>query len=288
MKTHQELAAAQRFRPGALTINWLSALGTPVIQACVAPKGAQSGTTGGQPFALIRKSQEATTSADELRATHATARTSCGKVAALKRVTVASLRGLVQSSVGQRCHVTVVALDARQQLGAIVKIDADEYPPGSLLPAECDFAEHLGVGRISERKAEIAFAARERPELRRGPVACVRKASADVANIFPEASAFDLTTASAVLESEAAALAAGRVSGNELAASDRPTAKMCDRGALTEAAREAVRMFHLAIARITGHPVISRAPSVSRDAMRRHFLRLFGPLLEAGACEALA
>lgn len=257
MKTHHSLAAAQRFKPGVLIIALPSAPRAPAIQVRGPLQEAQNGITDGQPWALARKSQGAATPADTLRSRHATAQTAPGKMATLKQVTVTGLLGLVESSIGQRCDAGVVALDAQQRLGAVVQIDTHEYPPGSRLPAECDRAGRFGVGRVSMRNAAMALDAQERREIEPGSVACIRKPSADTASIFPGVSAFDLTPVPALIESEAAALAAGRVSGgDELAALDKPIGAMCDGRALTEAAGEAVRMFHLAIARLTGNPLI--------------------------------
>ncbi len=211
-------------------------------------------------------------------------------------------------------------------------IDAGEFPPGSRLPGERDLAERFGVSRVTVREAEIALDAQQRIEIKPGSGAYVRKRSTDAANVLPEVSAFDLTAARAVIESEAAALAAGKINADELAELEKLIAAMCDPAASTEAVNAADRKFHLAIARIAGNPVIeyciqqiwrmrtelpnvqeayarvcnhdngprsdehvvvldalrNRDPAAARSAMRRHFQRLFGSMMEATENEALA
>lgn len=139
----------------------------------------------------------------------------------------------------------------------IVKlIDTGEFPPGSRLPGERDLAERFGVSRVTVREAEIALDARNRIEIKPGSGVYVRKQPAAVKVDFPDVSAYDLTAARVVIESEAAALAASRASEEELAELDALIAAMCEPNASDEAASEADRLFHLAIARISGNPVV--------------------------------
>ena len=135
-------------------------------------------------------------------------------------------------------------------------IEAGEFPPGSRLPGERDLAERFGVSRVTVREAEIALDAQARIEIKPGSGVYVRKRSTEASNSFPDVSAFDLTAARVVIESEAAALAASRATEEDLAELDVLIAAMCESGASDEAASEADRRFHLAIARISGNPVV--------------------------------
>lgn len=135
-------------------------------------------------------------------------------------------------------------------------IDAGEFPPGSRLPGERDLAERFGVSRVTVREAEIALDAQGRIEIKQGSGVYVRKRPANAANNFPDVSAFDLTAARVVIESEAAALAASRASDEDLVELDAIIAAMCDPAASDGSASEADRLFHLTIARISGNPVV--------------------------------
>lgn len=139
----------------------------------------------------------------------------------------------------------------------IVKlIDAGEFPPGSRLPAERELAERFNVSRVTVREAGIALDAQGRIEIRAGSGVYVRRASSDSKDDFPDVTAFDLTAARVVIESEAAALAASRANDADLVELDALVAKMSDPSASDETTSEADRLFHLAIARISGNPVV--------------------------------
>lgn len=135
-------------------------------------------------------------------------------------------------------------------------IDAGEFPPGSRLPGERDLAERFGVSRVTVREAEIALDAQGRIEIKQGSGVYVMKRPTNGANNFPDVSAFDLTAARVVIESEAAALAANRASDEDLAELDAIISVMCAPDASDEVASEADRRFHLTIARISGNPVV--------------------------------
>ena len=73
---------------------------------------------------------------------------------------------------------------------------------------------------------------------------------------LPDVSAFDLTAARAVIEAEAAAMAASRITDAELQDLAGLIAAMVDPASGEAAASEADRQFHLSIARIAGNPVV--------------------------------
>ncbi|MEP2234355.1 MAG: FadR/GntR family transcriptional regulator [Alteripontixanthobacter sp.] len=87
-------------------------------------------------------------------------------------------------------------------------IDDGAFPPGTRLPGERDLAEKLGVSRVTIREAEIALQAVGRLEIKTGSGVYVSEAQPETQAVLPEASAFEVTEARLLIESEAAALAA--------------------------------------------------------------------------------
>lgn len=134
-------------------------------------------------------------------------------------------------------------------------IDAGEFPPGSRLPGERDLAERFGVSRVTVREAEIALEAQGWLAIKTGSGVYVRQ-RAEAIGALPDVSAFDVTAARAVIEAEAAALAARRITDEEVGELDRLVQVMSRQGASDEAAGQADRAFHLGIARISGNPVL--------------------------------
>ncbi len=135
-------------------------------------------------------------------------------------------------------------------------IASGEFPPGSRLPGERDLADRLGVSRVTIREAEIALEAQGWISIRTGSGVYVLNRQVDADGALPNVSAFDLTAARAVIEAEAAALAATRVTDADIAALEELIVAMSDPFAGDEAAGEADRRFHLLIAHLTGNPVI--------------------------------
>ena len=110
-------------------------------------------------------------------------------------------------------------------------IDQGVYPPGSRLPPERELAEMYDVSRPTIREAIIALEVRERVEVKTGSGVYV---TAQHTSAFAEKiiSAFELTQARALVEGEAAALAAHSITDAELQAiqqtlSDMKTADTC-------------------------------------------------------------
>lgn len=136
-------------------------------------------------------------------------------------------------------------------------IESGEFPAGSRLPGERDLADRFDVSRVTVREAEIALEARGRVAIKTGSgVYVLARPTPAAAGSLPDVSAFDLTAARAVIEAEAAALAAAHVTDADLLELDALLAAMSDPAASDEQALEADRSFHLAIARIAGNPVI--------------------------------
>lgn len=136
-------------------------------------------------------------------------------------------------------------------------IESGEFPPGSRLPGERDLAEKFNVSRVTIREAEIALEAQGWLSIRTGSGAYVQPRPADSPDALPRVSAFELTAARAVIEAESAALAAAHISTEEVAELENLIFAMAQSGAEGHArAEEADQQFHLAIARISGNPVI--------------------------------
>ncbi|KAF1720840.1 FadR/GntR family transcriptional regulator [Pseudoxanthomonas wuyuanensis] len=135
-------------------------------------------------------------------------------------------------------------------------IESGEFPAGSRLPGERDLAERFGVSRVTIREAEIALEAQGWIAIKTGSGVYVKPRPIDAHGALPDVSAFDLTAARTVIEAEAAALAAGRISDAEVEELEELVAAMSNPQASEEEAGEYDRKFHLAIARICGNPVV--------------------------------
>lgn len=134
-------------------------------------------------------------------------------------------------------------------------IESGEFPPGSRLPGERDLAERFGVSRVTVREAEIALEARGWITIKTGSGVYV-KSRLDAPGALPDVTAFDVTAARSVIEAEAAALAASRISDEEIGELEALIAVMAEPSATDQTAGEADQSFHMAIARIAGNPVI--------------------------------
>lgn len=90
-------------------------------------------------------------------------------------------------------------------------IDEGAFPPGTRLPGERELAEKLGVSRVTIREAEIALQAVGRLEIKTGSGVYVSDVQPEEQSALPAASAFEVTEARLLVESEAAALAAHNI-----------------------------------------------------------------------------
>lgn len=125
-------------------------------------------------------------------------------------------------------------------------IDEGAYPPGTRLPGERELAEKLGVSRVTIREAEIALQAVGRLEIKTGSGVYVSETKPQHSDALPKASAFEVTEARLLVESEAAALAAHNISDEAIARLEALVEKMSSTD--EEAANEADEQFHLTIA----------------------------------------
>lgn len=125
-------------------------------------------------------------------------------------------------------------------------IDEGAYPPGTRLPGERELAEKLGVSRVTIREAEIALQAIGRLEIKTGSGVFVSEKKHLVGEALPNASAFEVTEARLLVESEAAALAAHNISDEAVAELGGLIEQM--RTGSAQEADEADEQFHLTIA----------------------------------------
>jgi len=149
-----------------------------------------------------------------------------------------------------------MSTDRRYQLIAkqiIGLIESGEFPVGSRLPGERELAERFGVSRVTIREAEIALEAQGYILIRTGSGVYVQARQTCELNFQTDVNAFELTTTRAVIESEAAALAALNITPSALEALEETLRVMARNGDDAEDADEA---FHTIIAQNTGSPII--------------------------------
>ncbi len=139
-----------------------------------------------------------------------------------------------------------------RQIAAL--IDQGVYPPGSRLPGERELAEKFDVSRVTIREAEIALQAIGRLEIKTGSGVYVSEAQSRLVNALPDASAFEVTEARLLVESEAAALAARNITDENIARLEELIEKMGN--ADHEAANEADELFHRTIAEASNNAAI--------------------------------
>jgi len=130
-------------------------------------------------------------------------------------------------------------------------IDSGLYPPGSRLPPERELAESFNVSRPTIREAIIALEVRQRVEVKTSSGVYVLETQNDkqtTINVSP----FELTQARALVEGEAAALAALSITEDELNELEA-TLEAMENG---NEADKADRQFHLIISKATRNNAI--------------------------------
>ena len=134
----------------------------------------------------------------------------------------------------------------------VTMIDDGIFPPNSRLPGERELAEQLSVSRVTVREAEIYLQAQGIIQVKTGSGAYVLDPSKHNGSL-PNVSAFELTEARTLFESEAAALAARDISDETLSLLEEHLKKM--RGSDREA-ELADREFHRTIASASGNAAV--------------------------------
>jgi len=131
------------------------------------------------------------------------------------------------------------------------------YPPGTRLPGERELAERFDVSRVTIREAEIALQALGYVNIKTGSGVYVLDPAEKGSEGLPNISAFELTEARLMFESEAAALAAKEISDETLNMLDELVETMSnDDPQGEEAAQRADREFHLTIAAASGNAAV--------------------------------
>lgn len=136
------------------------------------------------------------------------------------------------------------------------QIGAGKYPPGTRLPAERELADQFGVSRVTIREAEIALQALGRITIKTGSGVYVEESTADQNRGFPDITAFEVTEARALFESEAAALAAEQISDATLAELEKHVGIMATTGPDDAAGEIADHEFHRTIAAASNNAAI--------------------------------
>jgi len=133
-------------------------------------------------------------------------------------------------------------------------IDEGAFPPGSRLPGERELAEKFDVSRVTIREAEIALQAIGRLEIKTGSGVYVSEGALQSEEALPNASAFEVTEARMLIESEAAALAAHNITDEQIDQLEQ----LVDRMSVgdKEDADEADELFHETIATASNNAAI--------------------------------
>ena len=134
----------------------------------------------------------------------------------------------------------------------VTMIEDGIFPPNSRLPGERELAEQLSVSRVTVREAEIYLQAQGIIQVRTGSGAYVLDPSTHNGRL-PNVSAFELTEARTLFESEAAALAARDISDEALGVLEGHLRKL--RSSDGEAVL-ADREFHRTIAAASGNAAV--------------------------------
>lgn len=135
-------------------------------------------------------------------------------------------------------------------------IKSGSYPPGTRLPGERELADRFQVSRLVIREAEISLEALGHVEIRGGSGVYV--CEPDPANLgrLPNVTAFELTQARLMFESESAALAARVITDEQIHELEQTIVRMSDATHDMPDGDDADRSFHLLIAKASGNTAI--------------------------------
>ena len=137
-------------------------------------------------------------------------------------------------------------------------IDSGEYPPGGRLPPERELAERFEVSRPTVREAIIALEALDQVEVKTGSGVYVLGSRSRTKGIDLSISAFELTEARALIEGEAAALAATMITDEQLIELEKALHEMADESADGNLISElADQKFHHIISQTTQNKMLS-------------------------------
>lgn len=125
------------------------------------------------------------------------------------------------------------------------------YQPGDRLPAERELSQTYNVSRPTVREAIIALEVQGFLEVRVGAGAYLQQLPNQGMESEFGVSAFELTEARLLVESETAALAASQISDKEIARLEELVAEIARENELNKGTETADREFHLTIAQAT-------------------------------------
>lgn len=125
------------------------------------------------------------------------------------------------------------------------------FPKGTRLPGERELASRFEVSRVTIREAEISLQARGLIEIKTGSGVYVCEEFNQKLDKFPDVSAFEVTEARSLIESEACALAAKVISDENIQKLEELVLIMG--GTDKEASLAADREFHATIAQASGN-----------------------------------
>ena len=155
-------------------------------------------------------------------------------------------------------------------------IDSGEFPAGGRLPPERELAERFNVSRPTIREAIIALEVLNRVRVKTGSGIYVLEHHSTNGKDLDSISPWELTESRALIEGEAAALAASHITDEELRRLEDSLHEMADENAIGELAEgDADKKFHRIIAEATRNAMLvsvienmwfvrNNAPQVSR------------------------
>lgn len=163
-----------------------------------------------------------------------------------------ALSGSSSSKAGSRLYKDLVG-------SIIAELESGAYPVGARLPAERELALKYDVSRPTVREAIIALEAQGLIEVRVGSGAYVRRLPGREDKPGFDITAFELTEARLIFESEAAALAATEATDDDFAEMERLIGEIARENRDPKGTEQADRAFHLAIATATRNTAIHDA-----------------------------
>ena len=157
----------------------------------------------------------------------------------------------------QAIKVQRLYLQVAQQLQQLIA--GGEFEVGARLPAERDLASQFGVSRPTIREAMIALEIAGLVEVRSGSGVYVSRQKANLGKLGDdqEPGPFEILEARRMIESEACALAAERISVAQLEELDALLTQMERTDQTAEDAEEVDHQFHCIIAEACGNSAIA-------------------------------
>lgn len=138
----------------------------------------------------------------------------------------------------------------------LTSIDTGEFPVGGRLPPERELAERYSVSRPTIREAIIALEALERVEVKTGSGVYVLESSRGWNGVDLSISPFELTETRAMIEGEAAALAAVMMTSEQLGELELALNEMAHGN--TRVYEGADKKFHSIISKATGNKMMQQ------------------------------